>query len=59
MDFSKIFESEKLSDIELILIDKNNNKKCLKLHKVILCADLHFSKKCLIISRKKINLQLF
>ncbi|BCS83747.1 BTB/POZ domain-containing protein [Cotonvirus japonicus] len=45
MDFSKIFDSEKLSDIKLILIDKNNGKKCLNLHKVILYTGSSFFEK--------------
>ncbi|ANB50184.1 hypothetical protein [Powai lake megavirus] len=45
MDFSKIFDSEKLSDIKLILIDKNNGKKCLNLHKVILYTASSFFEK--------------
>ncbi|AEQ32964.1 BTB-POZ domain and tricorn protease domain 2 containing protein [Megavirus chiliensis] len=45
MDFSKIFNSEKLSDIKLILIDKNNGKKCLNLHKVILYTASSFFEK--------------
>lgn len=45
MDFSKVFNSEKLSDIKLILIDKNNGKKCLNLHKVILNTGSPFFEK--------------
>ncbi len=45
MDFSKIFNSEKLSDIKLILIDKNNGKKGLNLHKVILNTGSPFFEK--------------
>nr|WBF71231.1 BTB POZ domain-containing protein [Megavirus caiporensis] len=45
MDFSKIFNSEKLSDIKLILVDKYSGKKCLNLHKVILHTGSPFFEK--------------
>ncbi|UFX99716.1 BTB/POZ domain-containing protein [Megavirus baoshan] len=45
MDFSKLYDSEKLSDVELMLIDKKNRKKCLKLHKIILYTGSLFFEK--------------
>ncbi|AGF84945.1 hypothetical protein QJ854_gp837 [Moumouvirus goulette] len=44
MDFSQILESEKLSDVELILVDKNN-KKYFKFHKLILYVNSPFFEK--------------
>ncbi|AVL94426.1 putative BTB/POZ domain-containing protein [Moumouvirus australiensis] len=45
MDFSKVFDSEILSDVKLILIDRNNNKKSLNLHKIILYTGSSFFEK--------------
>ncbi|AGC02303.1 BTB domain containing protein [Acanthamoeba polyphaga moumouvirus] len=44
MDFANVFNTEILSDTELILIDKNN-KKYLKLHKLILYTKSPFFQK--------------
>nr|AEX62338.1 putative BTB_POZ domain-containing protein [Moumouvirus Monve] len=58
MNFSNVFDTEILSDMELTLLDKNNIKKSLNLHKIILYTKSPFFEKMFNNFKEKYELKI-